>query len=103
MIELVCMYVTVLVQCSVQCMYVCMYVLYISLLFSFQLSLADVTIYSVIEFFDMKGLLEKFPKITANMKQVEANKNIAKYLKERPPSELPPRLREQPAEENTRI
>ena len=51
----------------------------------------------------LKGVLDKFPKVNANMKTVEENKRIAKYLKERPESVLPPRLREQPEEENTKL
>ena len=71
--------------------------------FRFQFSLADAVIYAVIEFFMLKGVLDKFPKVTANLKTVEENKRIAKYLKERPESVLPPRLREQPEEENTKL
>ena len=51
---------------------------------SFQISLADIVLYSTIDFLTLKDQVAKFPKIAANAKKVEADKNIAKYLKERP-------------------
>ena len=54
------------------------------------MSLADVAIHGYLDFMKLTDCLEKFPKIAASFKKVEANKNIAKYLKERPPNEFSP-------------
>ena len=50
----------------------------------FQLSVADFNTYNYIEFFGIEYLLDKFPKVAESCKQVKADKNIAKYLQERP-------------------
>ena len=50
----------------------------------FQLSIADIALYAVLEYWRMKDSLEDYPKIAAVLKKVEEDKNIAKYLKERP-------------------
>ena len=49
-----------------------------------QISIADVAIYTLIEFFKLKDNLGSYPKIAASNKKVEENRNIAKYLRERP-------------------
>lgn len=51
------------------------------------LTLADTTIQSHIEMFQLRDQISKFAKITACIKKVEENKNIAKYLKDRPVTE----------------
>ena len=53
----------------------------------FQLSLADISIHVFTDFLQLKDKLDKFPGITACIKKVEENKNIAKWLKERPVTE----------------
>ena len=52
------------------------------------LSLADCCIHSVVEFFRIQNKLDKFPLVAASMKRMEENKNIAKWLKERPVTEF---------------
>ena len=54
----------------------------------FQLSVADLAIYATLEFWRFKDSLDKYPKIAQVFKKVEENKNVAKYLKERPDSDL---------------
>ena len=42
------------------------------------------TIHVFLEYFGLEFLFDKFSKVAASFKKVEANKNIAKRLKERP-------------------
>ena len=55
--------------------------------FLFQLSMADTSIHAFIDTFVLKDKLDKCPRIAACIKKVEENKNIAKWLKERPVTE----------------
>ena len=52
--------------------------------FFFQLTVADLTLRGYLEFLGLQFLFDKFPKVAASCKKVEENKNIAKWLKERP-------------------
>ena len=52
----------------------------------FQLSVADLTLHVFLEFLGLQFMFDKFPKVAASYKKVEANENIVKWLKERPAS-----------------
>ena len=52
------------------------------------LSLADCCIHAIVDFLRLRNKLGKFSKVAASMKRVEENANIAKWLKERPVTEL---------------
>lgn len=53
------------------------------------ITLADTAIFSTIEMFQLKDKIDSFkcPRVSAVIKKLEANKNIAKYLKDRPVTE----------------
>ena len=50
----------------------------------FQLTWADCAIFATVDSLNLRDACEKFPKVVACVKKVEANKNIAKWIKERP-------------------
>jgi glutathione S-transferase len=58
--------------------------------FLFQLTLADIYFFDVVSrFLERFGnVLEKFPKLAANLKKTENSPKIAEYLTKRPKTEL---------------
>ena len=46
--------------------------------------MADCAIHAAVAILSLTAALDKFPKIAACMKKLEANKNVTKWLKERP-------------------
>ena len=55
--------------------------------FLFQLSVADIAIHVFSDMLGIRDELKKCKKLAAVIKRVEENKNIAKWLKERPVTE----------------
>ena len=56
------------------------------LYFALQLTMADLAVHDIFTTFlqKNKSILDKYPKLLANRKAVEANPKLAEYLKERP-------------------
>lgn len=48
------------------------------------LTMADCAIHAAVAILSLTAALDKFPKIAACMKKLGANKNVTKWLKERP-------------------